>query len=116
MGLTDVRKNVAVKDFYGKSETVDVAARAPGAKYDVAIKKNSTGRFDMISDWWGVRGERARYAALEKMGALASDESLQDAILRTTTKHTLIANYRRQGFMARVKEDAQHNITVTLTR
>lgn len=118
LGLTDVRKNVDVKDYYGHKETVDVAARAPGARYDIAIKKNASGRFDMVADWWGVRThDRAKNPVLDKLGAFErGDASLQDALLRTTTKHTLIANYRRQGFVARVQEDAKHNITVTLTR
>ena len=117
LGFTDIRQNTTIQDYSGKAAKVDVAASAPGARYSVAIQKNAAGKFDMIADWWGVRTrDRNLYPVMERIGAFGSDTDIQDAFLRTTTKHTLTTHYRRLGFMARVTEDEQHNIKVSLTR
>ena len=54
LGLTGVSQNVEIKDYYGKMMKVDVAIKV--GKYHLALKKNENGTYDMIADWWGVRG------------------------------------------------------------
>lgn len=107
-----VTENAEIKDFYGKRETVDVAIKVGSA--DLGLKKDvKTGRFDMVADFWGIRRNLSSEQR-EKFGGSESD--IQDALLRKTAKHDIISNYRRQGFTARVKENADNSINITLTR
>lgn len=113
LGLTEVMRDAKIKDFYGKEITVDVAIKT--GKYSIALQKNEQGKFDMISDWWGVRGDLASSPVLNQQG-IRNDADLQDAILRHTTKNTIIQRYKRLGFRASVEEDDDHNLTVNLVR
>lgn len=105
-------RDTTIKDYAGKQLAVDLAIKV-GDKYDIALSKNESGRYDIVGDFWGVRQYLPQ--RMKDLGA-TSEEGVQDALLRTTTKHDLVAHYRRQGFIARVSEDAQHNIQVELTR
>lgn len=109
LGLTSVQRNVAIRDFYGKQIDVDVAVKA--GEYDLALKKNAEGSYDMVADWWGVRG-----SGLLTRKDIKNDADLQDFLLRTTTKHTIVSKYRSQGFHASVTEDENQNINVVLQR
>lgn len=111
-GFVSVKENVEIKDFYGKTMKVDLAFST--GKYHIALKKNESGKYDMISDWWGVRGEMTAEMKA-RMGGM-NDADLQNAILRLTTKHAIVQKYRKLGFRADVREDANHNIDVKLTR
>ena len=71
------------------------------------------GKYDMIADWWGVRGEKT--AAMREHG-ITNDADLQDFLLRHSTKHTIVDRYKRQGFRATVTEDQEKNLNVELTR
>lgn len=96
----------------GRTIEVDVAFGV--GKWHVALKKNDAGKYDMTADWYGVRW--AMTPEQRTKTGVGSDVTLQDALLRLTTKHTIISRYRKQGFNATVKEDAEHNLDVTLTR
>lgn len=111
LGLTDVHRDVQIKDFYGKTMKADVAVKT--GRYDLALVKNESGKYDMVADWWGVRGERSQQM---KDAKIISDNDLQDYLLRHSTKHTIISRYRRQGFRAEIREDENQNMTVKLTR
>ena len=113
MGFSEVVKNAKIKDYYGKEINVDVACRLPGAKYEIALQKNENKKYDMVCDWWGIR--RSLPDACKNQG-INNDSDLQDAILRHTTKHTIIRKYKRDGFRAEVTEDENHNIRLKLTR
>jgi hypothetical protein len=110
LGLTEVRKNCDIKDFTGKSEHVDVACRAPGARYDVAARRNQSGAYDLVADWWGHRTSCGT-----KLSGLGNDLEVQNAVLRLTTKHTILDRYAKRGFRAAVREEGA-KIRVTLTK
>lgn len=111
VGLTDIKLDTEIRDWAGKREKVDVAARIDD-KYSVGIQRNGN-KWDILADWsmcnpsQTVRG---------KIGGHGRGEDLMNALIRVTTKHTIINTYRRQGFLAKVTEDAKNNIHVTLTR
>lgn len=107
-----VEEDTQLRGFDGNTLKADVAIRCK--KYDLGIVKNERGRYDMIADFWGLRMQGLP-EKLQNMG-VSTDEGIQHALLRTTTKHSLMSTYKRKGFMARVQEDEKHNITVTLTR
>lgn len=111
LGFDQVNRECKIKDFYGKEITADLAIKC--GKYDLALVKNETGKYDMVADWWGVRGVMGQSAADKKIG---NDTDLQDFLLRHTTKHTIINKYRREGFRADVSEDENQNLNVKLTR
>lgn len=104
-------RNTEIKDYMRTTHKVDLAIST--GRYDIALAKNASGKYDMVADWWGVRQELPQ--KMRELNA-RSELDIQQALLRTTTKHDLVATYRRQGFLAHVQEDAEHNISVTLTR
>ena len=67
----------------------------------------------MVADWWGIRNNLPEKAADQ---GIYNDEDLQDALLRHTTKHTIVRKYKRMGFRAQVNEDSDNNIQLKLTR
>jgi len=112
LGFTSVRHDVEIKDMVGASMRVAVAVKA--GKWDIALVENGSGKFDMVADWYGVRW--AMDEETRKRTRSVSDEGLQDALLRLTTKYAIIQRYKKQGFRAVIGEDAENNITVKLTR
>jgi hypothetical protein len=118
IGLVDVLRAdsngmVRIKDYFGKQTDVDVAVAA--GKYHVALARNpDTGKYDMVADWWGVRNALAALGNREWQRARDSD--LQDFLLRTTTKNSIVSRYRRKGFRAEIQEDESHNIKIRLRR
>lgn len=77
---------------------------------DIALVKNSEGKYDMQADW-SYRGTQLAQAAKFKT---ASD--FQDRLIQLTTKHTIINKYRRQGFRATVTEDDKMNLNIKLQK
>ena len=110
LGFNDVKQNTTIKDFYGQSMNVDVAVKV--GKYDIALKKNSNGTYDMVADWWGIRGT----GLSAKFKGCFTDAEVQDMILKHTTKNTIINKYKKLGFRASVVEDAEQNLQVELVR
>lgn len=110
LGLTSVRRNCQIKDYYGQMVTVDVAVNV--GQYDIALSKNAAGTYDMIADWWGVR----RCELPKKLAECKSDTDLQDLILKHTTAQTVIGRYKRQGYRVNVYEDAEQNLQIELHR
>lgn len=113
LGFTEVSRNCKIKDFYGKQIDVDVSVKT-GPRYSVALQKGENGKYDMVADWWGIRGEMEN-SDMAKHG-IRNDSELQDALLRHTTKHTIISRYGREGFRATVTEDEENNLNVSLVR
>lgn len=114
LGL-EVERNGTIEDWAHKRVKCDVAVRVPGT-YGIGIKKNGT-KFDLLSDWSMMRvpEQLAKKVSLDGSGH-ARGNDVANRLLALTTKHTLIANYRRQGFVARVTENEKREITVSLTR
>lgn len=110
LGYTNVKRNAQIKDYYGKEMRVDVAINC--GRYDIALVKNADGNYDMVADWWGVRGS----GLPDRLKGCSTDEDLQNTILRHTTKHTIVSRYKRQGFRAMISEDEEQNLHVELTR
>lgn len=114
----EVTRDATIKDAVGASKKVAVAVKTGEYAWSgriheshLALEKNDKGRYDIVADFWAVRKNLS-----PKLSYVQTDKELHDAVLRTTTKHDLVANYRRQGFVARVTENADHSIKITLTR
>ena len=107
LGLTDVKQNIQIKDFYGQMMKVDVAIKC--GRYDIALKKNQAGTYDMVADWWGCRGSHQKFQGL-------TDSDIQDLILKHTTKNTIVNRYKKMGFRASVTEDANQDLQIELVR
>jgi len=113
LGFLAIRQNVEIRDYYGQTMQVDIAINC--GRYDIALKKNAAGTYDLVADWWGVMGSGNKLP--EKLrAACRSEAELQNMLLKYTTKHTIISRYKRQGFRAIVKEDAEQNLHVELVR
>lgn len=100
LGFTKIQKNATMRGYQGNKMKADVVVSHPACPYDVGIIKNGK-RFDLIADFWGV------------------NQTLRDsanAFSRTTTKHTLVRQYRRQGFQARITTNQDNSIHISLTR
>lgn len=111
LGFTEVKRNCKIKDYVGKEIEVDVAVNC--GRYDIALQMNKeTGKYDMVADWWGIRG----VLQAGKNPDIKTDSDLQDYLLRHTTKHTIVNKYRRQGFRAEITEDEKYNLNITLSR
>lgn len=113
LGFTNIRRNVSITDYNGKTITVDVAA-GNGGRYDVALQKNANGSYSMVSDWWGIRTSGSRLSSHFK--GCAYDEDIQNVFLKHTTKNTLINNYKRQGFRATYTESENGDLHLQLSR
>lgn len=109
LGFVSVQTNVEIIDYYGHKEKVDVAIKC--GKYDIALKKNSNGTYDMIADWWAIRREE-----LPEKLQVSSDKELQDILLKYTTAHTVASKYRRQGYRVNMFEDNEQNLQIELNK
>lgn len=98
LGFKEVRRNVEIKDYFGAKIMVDVAIRH--GQYDIALKKNDTGTYDIVADWWGLR----QVGFSDKLKNL-SDEDIQNMLLKHTTKNTIVAKYKAQGWRATIREE-----------
>jgi hypothetical protein len=137
LGMTVVERNMTIR-AWERSDSglkVDVFCRYPGQRTDAAWRASSYGiglvkngsRYEMVSDWSLTRNylPKAIQATLPQGfpakdgpggGAFRACEALRGLATQLTTKHTIVAQYARQGFVASVKTDASNNIVVTLTR
>jgi hypothetical protein len=109
LGLTNVKTNVTIKDYYGAEQHVDVAVNV--GRYDIALVKNGD-KYDLTGDWWGVQ----RCELPQRLAACRSESELQDLILQRTTAHTVASRYRRQGYRVNMWEDEEQNLQIDLTR
>lgn len=113
LGLNEISTNTEITDWSGKREKVDVAAKVDG-RYSVGLQKAGS-KFDMLCDWSMAQVPEGTAKKIGGTG-YARGEDLRDALLRATTKHTIVAQYRRQGFLAHVTENADRSINIKLTR
>lgn len=112
LGFTEVRRNVEITDYFKAKRTADVAIRMPGGGYDLALVKNGSGKYDCIADFWGIRMQLMS----SKQGTYPTDQSLQQRLVRDTTRHAIVERYKRDGFRATVSEDDQGNLNLELVR
>lgn len=109
IGYTEVTHDTQIKDYAGATQLADVSCKLPGGRYDLALQRNEkTGKYDMQSDWWGIRGElRSSSDSKYRHLASGSDSELQDFMIQNTTKHTIANKYRREGYRVAISENAQ---------
>ena len=114
LGFDQVARDAKTKDYYNNEITADVVCKQMGGRYDLALTKSEEGNYyDCQADWWGIRKELPSECGNQ---GIKNDQDVQDAILRHTTKHTIIRKYKKMGFSAHVKEDENNNIQVKLQR
>ncbi len=89
-----------IRGWNGQLKAVDVAVRVPNCKYDFGIIKNGN-KFDLIAEDYLNR--------YEKPGILGK-------VIQFTTKHQIVADYRRKGFFAQVTVKEDESLHVTLTK
>lgn len=92
-----IKADGMIRGWNGRTTKMDVGVSCPEQEYDFGIKKNAKGTFDLIAESFFPRKILNRASQL-------------------TTKHTIISDYHKKGFLAKVSEDAQQNLVVTLTR
>lgn len=96
LGYTEIKENASIRGWAGQGLKCDVAVTVPNSKYDFGIQKNGS-KFDLIAEDFLSRDILGR-------------------VIQMTTKHTIVAQYRRQGFVARVTQKADQSLHITLTR
>ena len=114
LGLYEVIKNTTITDYYGNKTNVDVAVKV--GRYHIGLQKNQAGTYDMIADWWGVRGNLPDGKLRTALGNQFSEEDIQDCMLRYTTKHTITQKYKKLGFRINVQEDENKSLIVNMTK
>lgn len=95
LGYTDIKEKGTIRGWAGQTQEMDVAVTVPNSLYDFGIRKNGN-KYDLIAEDY-------------------FDKKALGRVVQVTTKHTIVSQYRRQGFIARVVEKAG-NLHVTLTR
>lgn len=90
-------KNAEIRGYYGRTQKADLAIKIPDYQYDIGLNKNAQGKFDVVAEDMIDQNRLGRFVQL-------------------TTKHTLINEYRRKGFVARVTENDKQELVLTLTR
>lgn len=119
LGFTgEITRDVTITDAVGATKKVSIAVKTGEYEFrghrrvaHLALEKNEKGRYDIVADFWAVRGHLP-----SGLSYVHEDKQLHDAVLRTTTKHDIVANYRRQGFVARVTTNADQSINISLSR
>jgi len=96
LGYKDIKENAPIRGWSGRTTQCDVAVTVPNSKYDFGIQKNGS-RFDLIAEDF-------------------LDRKILGRVVQMTTKHTILAQYRLKGFIARVTEKADQSLHITLTR
>ena len=116
LGFTNIKENTTIKDYVGKTMKVDVAVDC--GRYSIGLVKNESGKYDMVSDWWGIRTrcklppEFIKACKVQNM----SDQDIQDCLLRYTTKHTLVNKYKKLGYQCVTKEDNDGKLQITMNK
>lgn len=102
LGYEDIKEGGTIRGWRGRTEKMDVAVTVPGSQYDFGIKRSADGKkFDLIAEDYLNK--------YEKPGILGR-------VIQLTTKHTIVSQYRKQGFVARVSVKEDQSLHVTLTR
>lgn len=99
----DVTENTTVQGHHGCHE-VDIAATT-GRGSGIGFVQNSDGSYDMVADWWGVRGSEKQMAAELKTRAAA--------IQKEYAKKMVLAQTKADGFEL-VSETAEEDGTIRL--
>lgn len=55
LGYSFQEGNLQVKGYQGITEKVNLLVKMQGG-YNIGFRKNAQGTYDVIADWWGVRG------------------------------------------------------------
>lgn len=113
LGLTNIKENNVITDYYGNKTTAAVSVKV--GEYDIGLQENDAGNFDMIADWWGVRKQNLPGEMTSKMKSKTEDE-IQNCMLRYTTKHTITARYKKAGYKVNVSENEDRSLVVNLTK
>lgn len=94
--------NGEIRGFQG-TQDVEVAARAQQG-YDIGFLRNEDGCYEMVADWWGVRGtDQAQFSArLEQQF-----EEVQRRIRREYALQTVLEQTAAQGFDVVEQETAK---------
>ncbi len=119
LGFTgEIERDITITDAVGAKKQVAVAVKTGEYNFSghdrvshLALEKNAKGRYDIVADFWAVRKNLP-----SPLSYVQDDKELHDAILRKTTQHDLVSNYRRQGFVARVTENEDRSISISLSR
>jgi hypothetical protein len=79
---------------YGGTQAVDIAVRMPEG-YEVGFSRNAEGTYDIVADWWGVRGTTQEDFA----GRLQREfDQVERRIRQEYAVYVAMENLQRQGF------------------
>ena len=88
--LTDlgyhVETDAIIQGHEGK-HSVDIAVRTRGS-YGIGFVRNDDGTYDMIADWWGIRGIGSKKIAdeLKEKAGTIQKEYVKNIVLHETAK------------------------------
>lgn len=137
MGMAVVERGVRIRPWASSDEAVavDLFCHYQGSKYGIGlVRAAGGGHWSMVADW-SLTGHglpdamkarlphahqfpgEDREVAVEGHGvARAACDEFRGLAKQLVNKHTLVAQYRRQGFTARTVQQADGSVKLTLTR
>ena len=115
----DVAEDAEIQGFEGRRR-VDLAVRMKSG-YDVGFSRDADGFYEMVADWWGVRGVSEGDFAGRLEGGLADiqeriKKEMEELDRRTRHQYALkttLANLSGQGFQV-VRQTTDENGTVRI--
>lgn len=93
MGL-EVREAGIITGYQGNRQAVEIIAHMP-VGYDIGFVRNAEGYYDVVADWWGVKGTDA---TLMRERLEQEMIALQNEIRREYAAATVIKEVQNQGF------------------
>ena len=99
-----IRLNSKVKGYYGHGDTVcDIVIEIEGSPYEVGLRRNGKGGYDLIYDKFGGHVEKVLGKDCKKL-------------VESATYHKVTKTARKLGFMIQRKNKEKGGIQVILTR
>ncbi len=97
------RINSKVKGYYGAGETCDIVIEVPNSPYEVGLRRNGKGGYDLIYDRFGNHVEKVLGKNCKKL-------------VESATYHKVTKTARKLGYMIQRKDKQGGGIQVVLTR
>lgn len=115
-----VELDTKIRGYQGSSQAVDIAVRLSEG-YDVGFSRSADGTYEIVGDWWGVRGtSRDAFARTVGDGVRAIEEEmrrqaeeLERRMRREYALEKTLKELKQQGFSV-VEKVAEDDGTVRL--
>lgn len=98
LGYTIVETN-SVRGYGGTTVVVEFAVATQQGGYQIGLRKGDDGNYEVIADWWGVRG--------------ASEREFLSQLVTSYAERKIRAHAKRKGYRV-VKEKAEAGVHTQL--